>query len=351
MSKRRPSVFIWATGQLDNIGDSLLRRPYIATLSTLGEPCVWVKDADQAFLTGMGLSEQSNIEHDYGQWYRRAFKAALRGKATVAVNAGEVPVSRKGALRLASIALLASLARSRGGTLVWLGAGVPPSSSKLLAMPYKLTSRLAQHVWVRDPDSNAMLPGSQLVPDWAFDLGDPVDDWTEEGRSVLAVTLRGDRPLPSDEWFTWLQQQAESNSLTLTFLAQVKSDNSRAEELAERFQAEALLFPDVDHSVQEDTVRALYRRSAYIVGDRLHGLIVGATEGAVPVGWVPTSKGKIRRHFNGADMPWVGEFEGSAPSSLPQLTSLPDHAGLKLSVAAARRRIDTARASLASRDR
>jgi hypothetical protein len=40
-------------------------------------------------------------------------------------------------------------------------------------------------------------------------------------------------------------------------------------------------------------------------------LILAATEGAVPLGWVDTSGGKIASHFQAAGFDYVGEYEGA----------------------------------------
>jgi polysaccharide pyruvyl transferase WcaK-like protein len=350
MTNSGPLVFVWATGQLDNIGDSLLRRPYIQALSGLGPTCIWIKDADRAFLSGMAVDESGDVERSYRRWYGRAFAAAVRGRAIIAVNAGEVPVSRSGALRLASLGLLGAIARMRRGALLWLGVGVPPTRS-WLGIPYRLTARFATHVWARDPDTHSFLKGSDLVPDWAFSLGTDSRDWSTDGRDVLSVTLRGDRPSPPEEWFTWLRQQASEGGLELVFVSQVGRDNERAAHLAREHDGFAVLFDSGDHAAQEAVVRDLYRRSRFLVGDRLHGLIVAASEGAIPVGWVPTSRGKIRRHFLPVRMDWVGAYEGSSPADLPSLSTLPDQTELARAMTSARRALDDRRASLQASSR
>ena len=99
-------------------------------------------------------------------------------------------------------------------------------------------------------------------------------------------------------------------------------------------------------------MRETYSETRLVIGDRLHGLIVAATEGAVPLGWVESSTGKIRRHFNAAKMPFsVGEFEGAAASELPAVSNvqlLEWRATLEARVAEAR---DEINATLVSVDR
>ncbi|MEV5071116.1 polysaccharide pyruvyl transferase family protein [Microbacterium sp. LMI12-1-1.1] len=306
---------------------------------------MWTRDADAHFLSGMGLTENDRVERSYSRWYWAAAGAALRGKATIALNAGEVPVSRSGALRLASLTLLGGLARIRGGRLLWLGVGIPPTES-LLSAPYKSAARIATHVWARDPDTQRLLVGSELVPDWAFSLGTPTDEWDASNRQLLVVSLRGDRNLPADDWLDWIRKQASDHELEIVTVSQVARDNERTAELATRLSGKLILFEGRDHAEHESVVRDVYGRSKFVVSDRLHGLIVAASEGAIPIGWVPTSKGKVRRHFDGAGMPWVGKYEGIPAPELPELVSAPTQEYLASSIGAARDRIASQAASL-----
>ena len=47
----------------------------------------------------------------------------------------------------------------------------------------------------------------------------------------------------------------------------------------------------------ETVLRAIYRKSALVVSDRLHALIIGMTEGAVPACVTDAGEAKIERHF------------------------------------------------------
>ncbi|QEW02153.1 polysaccharide pyruvyl transferase family protein [Microbacterium lushaniae] len=318
MSDKR-DVFVWCTGQLDNIGDSLLRRPYLATLRRFGDMHVWVKNADEGFLSGLGLVAGDRVQPSYSSWYRRAWITSIRGRIVLALNAGEVPVSRRGALRMASLLPLALATRARGGAVLWLGVGVPKHRGPLAA-PYRLMSHLATAVWARDGVTAAMLPGSVIVPDWAFSLA--TEDAKMTPRSYLGVMLRGDRAEPEPAWFDWVAAQARELGLELAFASQVTRDNARAEELATRFGVRSVLFADNEHRAHEESIRGFYRQCAFLISDRLHGLVVAATEGAIPIGWVPTSRGKIGRHFLAAGMPWVGQHEGEGPQEYPNMTAL-----------------------------
>lgn len=318
------TVHVWATGQDDNIGDSLLRRGYLDALRGIGALNVWTGPASGGFLTGLGLQPHDSQEKSFAAWYWNAFKNAALTRTFIAMNAGEVPVSRKGAVRLAALAVLTAWCRLRGGGGIWVGAGVP-NTHATLAIPYKAVATTSIFVRWRDRPSGSNVVDKGTAPDWAFMLGTEVSAWRPAtDRRKLAVILRGDRPRPSDTWIAWVRTLAEVHGLQPTVVVQVRRDNELGAELAKALSGDLLAWTHEDHAAQEAAVRQLYRESAVAIGDRLHGLIVAATEGAIPLGWVASSKGKISRHFKVVGLDWVGQHEGSNDSALPVL----DHAQL-----------------------
>jgi hypothetical protein len=68
---------------------------------------------------------------------------------------------------------------------------------------------------------------------------------------------------------------------------------------------EPLLFGEESHAEWEKKVRALHRESAIVASDRIHALIVGATEGAVPLAVSSGSTEKALRTLKpgGFDLP------------------------------------------------
>jgi hypothetical protein len=311
-------VFVWATGQDENIGDSLLRRGYLDALRAVGPLRVWVSGASRRFLSGLGLRPGDATEADFGAWYRAALAAALRGPIVLALNAGEVPVSRGGAFRLLRLLPLLALVRLRGGTTVWAGAGVPVHASAFVPV-YRIAARSCGIALWRDRETLDTLSTGRLAPDWAFALAGETAAESAE-RDVLALILRGDRPFPDDTWIRWVRMLADDLALTPVVVVQVERDAEAARRLAERLAGRVLEFSSAaDHEHQERLVREMYRRTRLAIGDRLHGLIVAATEGAAPLGWVPSSSGKIARHFRTIGLDFVGEHEGSPAAALPRI--------------------------------
>lgn len=319
----RPSVFVWATGQDENIGDSLLRRAYIASLREYGDVSPWTGRASDEFLAGLGLSTSERAFRSYAEWYWAALRSGWARPTVVAVNAGEVPVSRKGALRMLTLAALILWTRIRGGQGVWVGAGVPRKGvRKFLAWPYVLVASLCKYVRFRDSESRSVLAATgDVAPDWAFALGTATTEWKpRDDRSLLAVVIRGDRERPSVEWISWIRETADLHGLAPIVVVQVRRDAAMADWLAEEIGGSVSSWESGDHRSREAEVRRIYAESALVVGDRLHGLIVGATEGALPLGWVETSTGKVRRHFDTVGLEWPGGQEGRPPREYAVLT-------------------------------
>ncbi|OUZ10497.1 hypothetical protein BHE97_06970 [Aeromicrobium sp. PE09-221] len=312
-------VFEWAAGQDDNIGDSLLRRPSLADARARGTRLhVFHGESTRTFDTGLGLAPGDVSYRAFRPWLAAAARRGVRQPTLLIPNAGEVKVSRRGAARLASLWAVSLLPHVR---VLWMGAGVPGDRT-VWSVPYRLLARGARFATFRDADSVMLLGAGRTAPDWAFALGSPTSEWSGAAlRSRAAFILRGDRREPSEEWLEWASHLAEAHRLTPTFVAQVRRDNDLAERLAIRTGGESVLFAETaTHADHEVRVREVYRESVIAVGDRLHGLIVAATEGAIPLGWVESSGGKIARHFDVVDMPEVGRFEGKSAAQLPDIT-------------------------------
>jgi len=59
------------------------------------------------------------------------------------------------------------------------------------------------------------------------------------------------------------------------------------------------------HDALEPVIRDIYRRAEFVVSDRLHALVIGMTEGALPVGATVGSSEKLDRTFLGAGIDGV----------------------------------------------
>jgi polysaccharide pyruvyl transferase WcaK-like protein len=243
-------------------------------------------------------------------------RAAWRRGTVFAFNAGEFVVTREYFFGLLAVAPLLAVLRIRGGRIVWLGAAAR-NTKRGFTFPFIWLARAADLLRWRDTASSRVIgvPG-KIMPDWAFALG---ATGTPAERTHLAVSLRFDRERPSAEWTRAVSDLAARLGLRLITVAQVERDAPLAEELAELWRCESLPWISDRHSVQESAVRDVYARSAVVISDRLHALIIAATEGAVPLGWTTQQSTKISQHFDAVGIEGAAKGQEESVRALDQL--------------------------------
>ena len=134
---RRPAheqdvpVFAWITGERTNVGDSLLRRPYVAALRRIGRLELWIRTSTPDFLTGLSLDDDVVLTPGFAVWYARLLRSALRRRTVVVLNAGESRVEGSRALLLSALLVAGLVVRVRGGSSVWrcVSSRRPPPSA------------------------------------------------------------------------------------------------------------------------------------------------------------------------------------------------------------------------------
>lgn len=294
-------VYAWLEGQFDNIGDSALRRAYAQALTERGHVVMWGGN-HPGYNAGLGGVDGAELEQSYLRWLRSLYADVLAGRADVALNAGQFGISKEFAKRLSTIVPALVLNRVRGGGNLWLGAASTPRWGRTRLI--RALARLATQVSWRDEASSRTIYPAPVMPDWAFSLEPGGRPAGRRGR--LAVSLRGDRPAPSERWIAAVGGLAARLALRPTVVVQVARDEDRAAELAASLGADLVSWGSGDHAEQESRVRTVYRDSRVILSDRLHALIIGMTEGAVPLGWCEHTNDKVARHFDVIGMGWVG---------------------------------------------
>lgn len=288
-------ILVSAEGQTDNVGDSVLRRGLLEALRPHGRLVVRLADTTDEYVAGLRLHAEDTVVRSRRQWQQEVVAAARRGDV-LAHNAGEALLARGWALGYARMAPLVTLARLRGGHAVHLGFGLR-APHPVWGPVVRASLAPCDLVTWRDDDSRRWAGTGTTAPDWGWAAGPTgpggthpgtaVADLPSPGRDTLAVSMRGDRPTPSDAWFATVRAVAAERGLTVVVAPQVGRDRARAAELARRLDAELVDADDWSHDVVEERVRAVYRRAALVVSDRLHAVVVGHTEGAVPVGLGP----------------------------------------------------------------
>ncbi|ROS29303.1 polysaccharide pyruvyl transferase WcaK-like protein [Rathayibacter sp. PhB127] len=292
-------IFVNPSGQKDNLGDSILRRAYLNALRRHGELHVFAGTHSE-YVSGLGLRPEDIVYRSRRSW----LVAALHGnpakeKTSFAMNAGEWVLDRRFLVNSLWQSLLLLRCRISRGRSVALGIAVRRNQNRPARSYFQTMLRLVATVSWRDPESGADFGLGTVAPDWAFALGSASEDFRALGeRGSIAVVLRGDRPAPGSAWIGAVRALADEHSCRVVVVNQMREDEARCEELAKALDGEVLAWaPGIPHSAQEERVRSVYRDSVAVVSDRIHALILGVTEGAVPIGFTTGDPEKVRRTF------------------------------------------------------
>lgn len=274
-------VFAHLSGQDDNLGDSALRVAYLDALRGPGRHVhVYLGEATSDYTAGFVAAPDVTFYDRRADW-SDAESAAIR--PVHAFNAGEIN-PRVGSFPVARRARECARVLDAGGALIFAGIGIKDVGA-LQGVTFDSVMREASVMSWRDQGSRDGAGFGDYAPDWAYSEGSPVDEWAPaEQRQFIAVTLRFDRPWPGDAWISAVRGFAAETGRRIVTVAQVSRDAPRAVRLAEALGGQYLTPPSMRHDDLDAYVRAVYRESLAVVSDRAHGLIVGATEGAYPIG-------------------------------------------------------------------
>lgn len=275
-------VFVQPSGQDDNLGDSALRAGLLQALEDIGTRLhVHLVGQTSDYLAGLPAISDSTFYSDRDRWLRASEAVA---RPVFVFNAGEIsplpglPYPQPDRAREMQRFL------HRGGAVLAAGIGLKDPTSGT-AVRFSPVLRDAALVSWRDAGSRDAAGFGDVAPDWAFAEGSSPAAWDgEEDRPSIAVTLRFDRPWPNDSWIRAVQDLARRTGRSIATVAQVARDAPRAVRLAEALGGRYLVAPSTRHDQLDHHVRGIYARSLAVVSDRAHALIMGATEGAYPLG-------------------------------------------------------------------
>lgn len=366
-------IFLSTWGQNDNIGDSILRRGLLRTFQGIDGVELHVhvgrrepgEHNDEGYLSALQLRGDEILHDRTIDWLKAAAAGVFTERTIMVLPAGEIVYPKIGrSLTGLGNLVLALAPRLRGGTALQVGAGVRLSSvgakaaqrgdgSVTVPFAERLSRRSMAMVAWRDSATRAAFGVGDLLPDWAFGEGDdPLDGGLGPApaeRGLLAVTTRWDRGMLSGEKLDLLRRLADRHGLRLQVYSQVRRDREHCERLAAALHpgTEPVLFENQTHAVWEREVRALHRRSALVASDRAHALIIGATEGAIPVvvsNW-PAVKPIETLRAGGIRVP---SDSGSADGPVEEYVAaqLADASAIERAVVQARRQISEARIRL-----
>ena len=290
-------LYVVPTGQVDNIGDSVLRATMLDSLRPLAQLHVY-PGQNRDYIAGLRLRAEDVVYSSKTEWLAAALRAGTRGDLLLALNAGELVQEKHMYLDLAWETVVGLVGKTRGGAVISIGMSLRDGTARPVARYFGYLLRGAAVVAWRDRPSADLAGSGEVGIDWAFLSGASDDELaTPTARGVIAVSMRADRPVPGQPWFTAVLELASRNRCRVVVVTQVARDASRSAQLAEMLGADLVDWEFSDHLRQEALIRGVYRESLAIVSDRIHALIIGMTEGAVPVGATTGNPEKVSRTF------------------------------------------------------
>lgn len=302
-------TFVALTGQRDNVGDSLLRRPLLTAARATGECHVLVGERADDYATNLGLSTADRVYSSRSRWLMALARSAVKTRTNLILNAGEINPDARFTFDRAVLMPLLLLIRLRGGAVVQAGIGVRHPEQPV-PFAVRMLLRLATFVAWRDEPSQRAARSGQVIPDWGFAEGSELAEiarrHADERPRRMAFSIRGDRPRPSDEWVSGIRGMLRTHDVQPVVVCQVRRDGARAAWLAEQLDAELLAWDaDTSHRSQERLARDAYASCDWVVSDRLHGIIMAMTEGAVVLPFLPDRGNKLARTLAAGSQPYV----------------------------------------------
>lgn len=285
-------LFVHPSGQDDNLGDSALRMGLLRALAADGvEFHVHLDGQSEDYLRGLPSVHGERLYTARSEWVKAARTSP---RPILVINAGEVNPLPGHRFPPRSLVEEFGPSVARRGAVLAVGLGLKSPAHSAGAVFDPLLRGADVLSW-RDHGSQVAAGFGDVAPDWGFALGDRPKNWlARQSRSLLAVTLRFDRPWPDEAWFGAVRSFAARTGTSIVTIAQVARDSPRAVKLADVLGGQYLVSPATRHDILDRHVRSVYARSLAVISDRAHALILGATEGAYPVG-TATDPGKIVR--------------------------------------------------------
>jgi beta-1,4-mannosyltransferase len=288
-------VYVSGIGQHDNVGDTVLRRSLIDALRGSADLHVLVGSLSPDYVAGLELQPSDIVYTSESAWHKSLVTSSLKRRTWLVLSAGEAIADLHSAPDRLRYFFEGVILRLRGGGSIQTGVGIrrPVGRWRLPLVSSLWPARLV--TW-RDEASRRIAGFGTVTPDWAYAVGTRIEQFREDGdRPYIAVTLRNDRPYPNDAWRATMMTFAQNSGLRLIVVTQVKSDADSCRRLAADLDAELLEWKTDNLQIQESEVRSVLSRSRSMVSDRVHGLIIGLTEGAMPIAFSPTVPEKAVR--------------------------------------------------------
>ncbi|GAB3815836.1 hypothetical protein GCM10028820_14080 [Tessaracoccus terricola] len=317
VNKPRP-VYLSALGDFGNIGDQVIRRIIIRWMREVGPLRAYVGRGSDAWVAQCGLRATDTL-YKAPRLKGWLFEVCLGPRGRILVfDPGEVSLTTRDVLNEIAFLVMTLSTRIAGGAVVRAPRAVRSQQrvNPIALWLHRLSCRLSSIVLWRNQESRDLFRVGVVTPDLGF--SEKVDPGMPgRHRTQLVVSLRGDRPFPSEAWQGGVRAYARQSGLEIVTVAQVLDDEARSIEMAERLGGRHVAWDDSSPRAQELSCTEEYGRARMVLSDRLHVLVLGVLAGAVPVELVAAPTGKLSKHFEAIG--WRGVSKDASGMSESQI--------------------------------
>jgi hypothetical protein len=298
---KNKEVFVPLVGEFSNVGDVMHRNELLQWLTPVGKLHIYIGKAPKDFVKSLILPDDAILYTSFFSWLLKLIFA--RVNCTIFVfNSGEVTLrARRLFLELLLLPFIL-LVKLKGGKIFRIGIACMSNIKINLFWLWKLLFKTTDKIFWRTKKSQELFQIGEIIPDLAF--APPLVEAksinpTYPNNEFLVISMRHDRPYPSDEWFSKIKEFANQKGLKIVVVSQVRKDNHRTEEIASKLGVQAIIWnQNVNHLHQEEVVRGYYNRALITISDRLHVLIAAYTQGSIPCCILTSQADKVQDHFD-----------------------------------------------------
>ncbi|PTQ91096.1 polysaccharide pyruvyl transferase family protein [Agitococcus lubricus] len=277
---RQTTVVMSLAAQEDNLGDIEIRSVLLTWLqASNNELLLYRGTMSDSYINAYPLKGKYRLFLSYFALQLALLMAFFSGKRIVfCIAPGPQIVSASWRARLRDLLAFINIkiARLSGGRAIIVGRSYRgnPAHARLI----QAYARQADILTFRDDISSPVLNGlGEVSPD----LGFFAQQQGTKDRDLAVLVLREAQFISSDIFSNFVAA-ARAEGLKPTVVVQVHRDNKLAQELATKYGMDLVDWGQETHHQQTEKVEAIYARTAIIISNRLHGLIMGVRIGAIP---------------------------------------------------------------------
>ncbi|WP_157421556.1 hypothetical protein [Agromyces sp. Leaf222] len=240
---------------------------------------VYLGDAPDDYVASLQVPHGTTLYRRFPAWFLAATVGMMRsGRSAFVSNPGEISSTRVEFLWGVVTSCLIIVGRIFGNPGYRTGIG-SRDKTRPLSLGHEIATKMAaKSVW-RDAASRELFGRGDVAPDWAFALS----RWPASGeRRYVVMSYRFDKPVPSAEVLQAVGAWAARKGKELVVVTQVARDFEANRNLAKQLDIRHIGTENASLIDVERVVRGTYAEASIVLGNRIHGLILGAVDGAIP---------------------------------------------------------------------